>query len=250
MRSGRFVLLATQRSGSTWIAELLNNAAPDVATYGELFLEQRRTWDVGPEDVLRFTEHPASETRWSRPLGTFRYLRELYDRPGTVGFKLMYSQLQAFPEAWAYIATGVKVVHLVRSNVLDTLISTYMTQARGAYHSHEAAAVAQASSIVLKPETIVAELDRIDSKISYVRKLVACSPCPSLEINYETVRADPDSTIDEVASFIGTEVHSGVTSTLRKLRTSNKRATIENYTEIASELAGSKYERLLADEHE
>ena len=51
----RFVILTTQRSGSTWLVDVLNNLS-NVATYGELFLPETRLWDAGALDYPRFRE--------------------------------------------------------------------------------------------------------------------------------------------------------------------------------------------------
>ena len=95
----KFVILSTQRSGSTWVADILNGM-DEVKVYGELLLPQIRTWDIGEVDFPRYVEY---EKRNIRPFSAFKYLNELYAQSSNVGFKLMYSQLQQLPESFVYL---------------------------------------------------------------------------------------------------------------------------------------------------
>jgi hypothetical protein len=118
-----FVVLTTQRSGSVWLMSTLNSLK-DVTAHGELLLPRSRSRDLRWDSDFARPRYIESGLRSPRPFSLFSYLNGLYRTPGTVGFKLMYSQLRRYPETLAYlIARRIRVVHLVRENHLDVLIS-------------------------------------------------------------------------------------------------------------------------------
>ena len=127
-----FVVFTTQRSGSTWLMSVLN-AIDGVSAQGELFLPRSRSperrWD-SDFSIPRYVE--SKETYGSvRPFSVFRFLSALYGGEGAIGFKLMYSQLRRYPEILAYLVRErIRVVHLVRRNHLDVLISSSAAVAR------------------------------------------------------------------------------------------------------------------------
>src|SRR4051812_20114345 len=105
----RFIVLATQRTGSTWLVEMLDSH-PAIVAYEELFLARDAhgvTW--GREDREFFYAYYARRARRQWPLArvvwSLRYLEEMYSSSSTeaVGLKLMYGQLQAYPWLLAYM---------------------------------------------------------------------------------------------------------------------------------------------------
>jgi len=129
VRATPFVILTAPRSGSAWLVDGLNNH-PRVAAYGELFVPETRGREgaYGRQDVPLFTNYVGNGSgRFSR-LGLLRkrvaYLNGLYGRSDTdcVGFKLVYSHATLNPGVLTYLSIRrVKVVHLIRSNVLDSV---------------------------------------------------------------------------------------------------------------------------------
>ena len=101
---------------------VLNNLE-GVSGQGELFLprppSQERRWDsdfAWPRYV-EFRDRSGSR----RPFSVYRYLSDLYASPGSVGFKLMYSQLKSFPEILPF---------LVREKIDDTHVH-WVAEIRG-----------------------------------------------------------------------------------------------------------------------
>ncbi len=136
-RRTKFVVLTSQRSGSAWLISILRKLE-NTSAYGELFLGRKRVpgkmeWD-SDFAYPRFIETEASGLA-IRPLSVFSYLDELYRQPGAVGFKLMYSQLRQYPEILAYLVRHhISVVHLVRQNHLDVVISGAVAARTGQTH--------------------------------------------------------------------------------------------------------------------
>src|SRR5439155_9377077 len=142
----RFIVLSTQRSGSTWVVDMLSSH-PRVVAYSELFMhggEGTPSW--GPVQDLPYWQTYIREQRGgrlARPVQLWRYLgRAFEERPGVdaVGFKLMYSQLiiiakPLMPALWL---KRVRIVHLMRRNALDVVLSKEAGQARrGVLHARE-----------------------------------------------------------------------------------------------------------------
>src|SRR5688572_22652128 len=100
----RFVVLTTSRAGSTWLIELLNMQS-GVKAHGELFLDRPRLTPAIADlaDYPRFVELHGTPS-WTRIPKVLSYLSALYRAQGTVGFKLMYSQLREHPEILVYLA--------------------------------------------------------------------------------------------------------------------------------------------------
>jgi LPS sulfotransferase NodH len=247
----RFVIVATQRTGSTWLADTLD-AHPAVAAYEELFLPpegHRRTWGRADMEFFYayYERHSTHHTAVSRAFWSLRYLEELYSpRPDTeaIGIKLMYGQLKANPWLLAYLPLRrVRVVHLVRENLLDIVLSQRAAEARSQYHALESDPVDR-SAVTLQTDTLVARLESLERSVSRTRRLLKAVPTPCLEISYEEL-ATRHEAIDRVLRFLGVSVRGELVSKFRKLNTEGKRALIANFPEVEKALAGTRFERLL-----
>ncbi|HID52627.1 MAG TPA: hypothetical protein EYP41_11400 [Anaerolineae bacterium] len=246
MKAINFVILTTQRSGSTWLVDVLDGCI-DTAVYGELFLPEKMKWQAGSSDFPQFFE----ARRGMRPLATFAYLNRLYGRPGHIGFKLMYSNLRRYPEILPYLCwRRLPVVHLVRRNVLDVMISAEMAQAKGQWHVTAVDPVPAATrQIWLDPQTLPRRLQRLQKKTAANRRWLRACRLPHLEISYEALLTDPMQ-FDRIFQFLG--LAAGKTrpqSGFAKIRQAGYAAEISNYAEIKETLAGTKFSRLLEEEN-
>ena len=141
-----FVVLSTQRSGSTWVVDMLNSH-PRVLAQSELFMhggEGHPRWG-GDRELLYWQTFIADKGggRVARPYWLWHYLGRAFSaRPGidAVGFKLMYSQLTRIskplmPALWLKRA---RIIHLMRRNALDVVLSKQAGEARqGVLHARD-----------------------------------------------------------------------------------------------------------------
>ncbi len=217
---------------------------PAVQTYAERF-------DPRGKDPLYFAErsrqngtrrNPISQTRLC-----FTYLDELYapaPELEAVGFKLMYEHAKANPAVLAYIGwRRVRVVHLVRTNLLDILISADTARARGRFHSDgdELAPV----KVSLDPTSVVARLDTLDKRVRLMRRGLAVTQTPTIEVSYEELVADPRG-FDDILRFLGVaETNHDLTSTLTKLNKLERSRLVDNYDEIQNVLGPTRYAAFL-----
>ena len=225
---------------------------PAVASYEELLLpaeQHPQTW--GRSDREFFHEYYARRAggrRW-QPAAPYlvRYLEELYaPRPAieAIGLKLMYGQLKRYPWLLGYIALRrVRVVHLVRTNLLDVVVSQETAQARRQYHAYTSEAVDR-SAVDLKTEQLIPQLEGLQRSVDTIRLLLRALPAPRIEISYEELgRGDA---LDAVFDFLGVAPQP-VTSRFAKLNRGPKQALIANYQDVERTLRGTPFERFLAD---
>jgi LPS sulfotransferase NodH len=257
-----FILLATQRTGSSWVQEMLNSH-PHVKVYTELFLagaSGNPTWD--PSDIEfanTYWEATVGRPRaLRRPYSTTKYLQRVFDQSecDAVGFKYMYDQIPRSPEVLLHAAaTRTRIVHLVRRNLLDTVISAKLALRSGIFHQSTddrprippwAPAKPRASTITIEPRELMSELQRLTRERRRMRAWLRLTRTPFIEVEYETLALGPDG-FGEVLDFLrlpGRDANR-LNSSLKKLRRAPREAVVENLDEIEATLAGTRFEQLL-----
>lgn len=249
-----FVIFATQRTGSSWLMDMLN-AHPTVASYDELL----RAGAIGSggwgRTDLEFFEpyyvrNRKYDNRFARTLWSFRYLNALYStRRGTeaIGMKLMYNQLWQNPWVLIYMmCRRVYVVHLVRTNLLDVIISGETAEARQRYHAWEGEVV-ETPAVILDPKTVISTLQTLDRRIKIARVLLTLLPISHTEVSYEQLVSN-HHLIDDIFTFLDVSRQAGSTtlvSRFKKLNTSGKSDLVQNYAEIERALRGTRFECFL-----
>lgn len=243
----KFVVLTTNRSGSTWLMSTLNSL-PNVTAQGELFLPRprvsERRWD-SDFACPRFIE-TKFEGLTFRPFSVFSYLNALYRTPGLVGFKLMYAQLGLYPEILAYLMKHrVRVVHLIRQNHLDVVLSYAVKAKIGRAHLLLGQSAPDDMRVELDTKNLVRQLAWLQKKHNIARKLLKWCRLPHLEVAYEDLLGNPAHfrLIWDFLSIKSTE--SMPQSTLVKIRTKGQRDVLSNYTEVQKVLGNTKFAELL-----
>jgi len=251
--TSRFVLFTTQRSGSTWTIDMLNSH-PAVIAYSELFLEGGEgtpTWG-GAKDVVFWNTHLARERAKSRETHArqilFEYLDSLYalrDGISSVGFKLMYGQAGAEPSLIDYMASRrVLVVHLIRTNYLDVLLSKETAVARDVFHSRTEAEVPQLA-VILETSDLLRRLSRQAQEVQDAEALLARLSLPRIEIAYEDLLSG-ESSFNAVLTFLGVEPDAAsLKSPLRKMNTRSHEELLVNYQDVRKTLQGTPFRNLL-----
>lgn len=241
-----FLVLTSQRTGSGWLMDRINNV-PGAQGHMELFYHdiRRKPAMAGCNDYLRFVELRSELGR--RPRAVFTYLDRLYSRPGAVGFKLMYSQLREYPDILPYLALRrLRIVHLVRMNHLDVVISEALAHATGTAHATVDDGEQGPVVVDIDAATIVQRVRWLESKQRTMRALIRVLPCPVLEVSYESLCED-DATFERVVEFIGARTAAAAqpTSRLVKRQRLPHEQVLCNYTDVATALTRAGYQRLL-----
>jgi LPS sulfotransferase NodH len=138
----RFVLLSQPRSGSTLVRMSLADHSC-VEMFGEIFnddeLIRRKALRTGSRQRrLRGVVEPYQEGDDGARFLRERIFAGVDEGPAAVGFKLFHSQARGDPTAataWDYLIAeeGIRVVHLVRGNLLDSYVSLQLALLTGTW---------------------------------------------------------------------------------------------------------------------
>jgi LPS sulfotransferase NodH len=206
-----FVILGTQRTGTTWLATLLD-AHREVRCYGEAFksFESRSKVDVGDSGYLHYRQ-----ATWRRRLrhllqrraSVDAYLDELYAPPAAqvqaVGFKLMLNQGTRNAAVLDYLlARGARGIAVFRENSLQTLVSRLSARQSGTFHSTEKVA---ARPVVVAVDDLLQRLASLDAeRTAWSERLGARMTLH--RVSYEQLAGDPNATMAGVFGFLGVSV--------------------------------------------
>jgi LPS sulfotransferase NodH len=254
MRPTPFVIFATQRTGSTWLMDSLD-AHPAVAAYDELLLAGgigngywgRKDLEFFEAYYKRNCTHVNTITR---ALWSVRYLNRVYSSQQAaeaIGMKLMYDQLWKNPWLCLYlIRHRVRVLHLVRANLLDVVLSLEMVKARNQPHAWKHHMV-ETSTVTLDPDAVMSTLHTLEFRVRFARRLLAALPLRCLEISYERLVSEP-ALLNDVLAFLGVQSAQSADvngSKFKKLNTLKQSELIDNYAEVERALADTRFERFL-----
>ncbi|MCP3915443.1 MAG: hypothetical protein GY711_07805 [bacterium] len=247
-----FVVLSTQRTGSTWLVEHLH-AHPSIFMFAELFLNEGDGLPkfVGDGALPFFNTYARKHEMGGGWLSQRRVLREYLDevyqpREGirATGFKLMYSQVPRIFQLMLHLARRrAKVVHLVRRNLVDVFLSKKAREQRGFAHSKDAAPVTQVR-LTIDPAELLAFAARITREHASWRTELDRAGLERCELTYEDLAADT-SRLDDAVRFLGFEPVEHTEPMLQKLARTPHDEQIENYDEVARTLEGTPYENML-----
>jgi len=244
-----FVVLSTQRSGSTWVVDMLTSN-PRVIAYSELFMhggDGTPKWGQ-EQDLPYWQTYSRDKHRVAKPYWLWHYLGEAFEeRPDVdaVGFKLMYSQLTRIsrplmPMLWL---KRVRIIHLIRRNALDVVLSKEAGAAReGKLHARDGDDV-EAVRLNLDTDTLLRRMTLHERAIAGARVRFKKVGLPYTEVVYEDLAAD-ETGFASLFEFLGVEA-APVTSSLQKLNPSSHEELIENYGEVRDALAETEFAGLL-----
>ena len=242
-----FVVFTTNRSGSEWVMSTLNSFE-GVSTQGELFLDRPHSAEKQWDSEFAYPRYVESRGKGLslRPFSVLSYLKGLYAQPGKVGFKLMYKQLGAYPEILLYfLSKRVQVVHLVRRNHLDVMLS-YAVKARlGHAHLMVGQQAPDDLRVELDTSTLVRKMAWLQKQQDWARSLLRMTGLSHMEVGYEDLVRDP-SLFQRIGEFLNIDsLQQMPRSELARIRKGSHRDVIGNYDQVQSALANSQFAGLL-----
>lgn len=156
-----------------------------------------------------------------------------------VGFKIMYYELQN-PYLLDYVRRDdVHVVHLIRGNKLEKMVSTLLANARGSWHSESGAS--DGVKVELNPDHLVARIEAHQREVQ--RWADEFRGEGYIEVYYEDFRNDMQSVADKVFNALG--VPSEQVSTPLKKVSSDLEDSLSNYEEVKQALADTPHAAFL-----
>jgi LPS sulfotransferase NodH len=244
-----FIILSTQRTGSSWLLDLLAKLE-GCECHGELLLPEPVETEpiAGSSDYRRYIEVRYSHWLGVRPLSLFSYLNDLYERKGSIGFNVMYSQLRKHPEILVYLSTKwIRVVHLVRENLLDTVISSKLAAKSGRSHDAVDGESTEDSRVHLDPIETIEYIRRLERKVDLMARILGAGRLRRTLCLYEDLVRNPE-TFRCLAEFLLLPGYREMPkSSLVKRQRRPHEESIRNYGEIEKVLTKNGYARFLGD---
>src|SRR4051794_15794370 len=171
----KFVILTTQRSGSTVLTRTLDEH-PEILCAGELFLDTKPgvhhpewhfpAWSIVGKNGFKLNK---VVNYLNLKLNAARHLNSFYaDAQGVKakGFKLMYSQVRSAPFIWDYIRNNdIKVIVLIRENVFRMALSRYKMSKTGVAHSIDGV---QGGKMSIPVQQLIHETLRLEEAIKKI----------------------------------------------------------------------------------
>lgn len=222
------------------------NALNGVSANGELFLGYGRRAPAVAElaEFERFESAPASGLLTRLPR-VYAYLNKLFRSASTVGFKLMYSQLRRYPEILVYLALRrVRIVHLVRLNGIDVIVSEELARLTGVSHA-TGTEIGESPSIYIDPSNLVFRLQKLRRHAKFAEWVIRLSSCPHLTVNYEAM-VQGDQEFLRILGFLDIPAPARQSqSILEKRGTRAHRDSISNYGAVKQALESTPFSDLL-----
>lgn len=250
-----FALLSTQRSGTSWFMDRLTKH-PEVGGYGEVLLpgvKGRPTWPPGAEDrpflAVYLRDRGMSHPRLWGHYYLFRYLDYLYQprrELRAIGFKLMYDQVLRYPGILVYLrARKVRIIHLVRTNLLDVVLSREAMALRRHPHG-SSGGKGEDVRVEIDTARLLGELKRLEREQQIARLTCRALRLDTHDVTYESLLGENEP-IRGTLGFLGIDHDRGVdfTSSLRKLARKSHRESIVNFDEVEACLSPTEFGRFI-----
>lgn len=241
----RFIIIGQGRSGTTMLRNYLASHGA-IAAFGELFAENIIVWQYKQLDqiwnnsffwMIR-NEHPDIF------IDTVFRMRFSSDQQA-IGFKILYNDIERDQNAklLSYLASGVKIIHIVRNNLLELEASRMVSDLRLAekktLNSYRPDDIETTRKIKMDPESAEKAFSEI---VDLVRSYCLLGN-ERKKVVYEELCVDPDRILGEIQEFIGVEKRQLHIRGMYKTIQQPMDDLIENYAELKKHFEGGKYER-------
>lgn len=216
------------------------DAHPQIRCYGGVFNQGAPgTLDPDAEDVAHWIEQLfTSEVRLDPPRAR---QPEASEGPSVVGFKVQYHQwanrrarevLREMPD--------LRLLHVVRNDVLRTLISAKVAAASRRYQIRELPSGPPVPVRIERDELEAAHHNYAAARTCFERDF---APCARLEVEYQAWLTDRPGLLHRVQTFLGVEVREDLSTDLVKTGTSDLREALDNYEALRDEVRGTPLAR-------
>ena len=159
----------------------------------------------------------------------------------------MYNQIKVQSEILLKIVLdNYKIIHLVRENYLDTILSkknAWGKGNKGIVHTKEEVKI---EAIYLEPLSLLKDISQREFKQKIIKKIVNILPNQVMLVTYESLLSDRDNILDSISEFLQVK-KSGITynSPLKKISKGTYKEKIANYEDVEKVLSGTRFEKLL-----
>lgn len=164
-------------------------------------------------------------------------------RADIAGVRITYAQADKHPDILEWAAEkNVAIIHLVRENALQTIVSSATARKRGIAHS---TSHVKPVTVWMPPFKLRIKLTRLTHRIDTYRSILIRNR--HLEVTYEDLATRHETEINRVLDFLNiAQCQRPLTSKLVKLNSHSLEEIIENYEDIKGALSDTPFERFLA----
>ena len=259
----KFIILAKQRSGSTYFYQMLDNH-PQICCMDEIFREGATTrgnfTHYRNEKYSRKILYKLFGNRYAKKImpnnpvlniliiNFIKEMEEVVANPElhkAFGFKIMYNQLlyNRPLEKW-FKNEKIYLIHLIRKNALKIHLSWLARLKRGLAHSEKKV---KHVKVYVDPENIINILDKIVQSQKNIKKEISFKfqNNPYLEVYYEDLLNSCIGQLDRVFEFLEIKKCLIPKPNLKKLNPDNISSLIDNYDEIRHVLEKSAHKNFL-----
>lgn len=257
----RVALVASARTGSSWLASLLDSH-PAIRFHGELFNLERAPARALHDPLIYLDEQLVADDRvavvgfkllqhQARAAYVDDFLTELdQGRPSAVDWRAHFparpvtaDMLPALPTLWEALRDRRRfaVIHLQRRNLLRQRLSHERLMADSQARWRDAPADA-GGAVRLDAPRLVAHLERHARAVDALRASLAGGRV--LEVAYEDLVAAPEEQQARILRFLDVPP-APLRSAERRRATRPLRETLANYDEVARALADTRWAALL-----
>jgi LPS sulfotransferase NodH len=185
--------------------------------------------------------------RFNRKKLIYDFLSELYvehHNAQAVGFKVNYSQINRYSEIISWIKhNDVKIIHLIRNNLLKRLVSHKIAHARNLLHSTQSV---EPIKVRIDPKILIKDFKRRQIRFAkYRKRFIEVFDALFHEVSYESLVADFDTEIRKVLKFLDIDKLIPLTSELVKVNPDSLEDIIENYSEVKQALINTEFDNFL-----
>lgn len=257
-------LIARQRSGTGALGSVLDRH-PALKYVGEILHPNDR---ANPVNFFRFLEAQSLASAFALMpdarkdiVQTFFDATQALHPDRQVIYDLKYNSLHHWNGGWQGIlqepwlirhakAGSLPILHLTRSNLVETFVSGRLAELNQVWHARDRQEV-KVSSLAVNPVQLRRYLDSTTREIEQVRRwLGRYERC--LEIEYaETFDATgrmQDEVAARLAAFLGIDALPELNPAFVKQAPAKLSAAIENFEEVRTALSGTPYARMVAED--
>ena len=248
MATTKFIIFTLPRTGSTLLSKSLNNH-PEIFCDDEIFHfsfrdyfspHQFRFWKFrfAPKKINYVINYPRTFIKLKGFLDQF-YTNAANENFRARGFKLMYYQTFYTPGLLSYLKrNNVKVILLLRENIVRNALSDLRARSTGIYHQNENEPVLNGlpklhvDTVALKDKMV-----RIIDQNKIIEGIVA--GMDHIKIRYEDF-SDWNNTMQRITGFLGVSTRV-IPEGAKKLNPVHLEEMVENYDEMKSWLMENNY---------
>ncbi|MGH8195801.1 MAG: sulfotransferase [Woeseiaceae bacterium] len=250
MASVNAIIVTSQRTGSTFLAEVLD-AHPDVRCYGEVLNGS----PVRPPPIVRDYKYAAKTYRYIvsgawRPIATMERCYAHAEKP-IVAFQAMYNRVNTRSvRRFLQERQDIRIIHLRRDNLLKQYVSrALLTKKRGAskerpWSPHTSSPV-PAVSTRISPAKAIKEMRKVRDLFNEFESFFARHR--KIELVYEQMingQSLSSAAWAAVGELLEIEPAEAASDQI-KINPGDLRPMVENYDELADALKGTEFERFL-----